>query len=109
MAKIAQLKKQDNEIYPRTLDSAIAVSGGTMLLSTKLGNIENTFDGIEDGSITTGYSMKSLKSDRATNASLSEKAINAVNDEDGNNISETYLKSADIGVITNSQIDSLTW
>lgn len=107
MAKIVQLKKNGTDSYPRTIDTAIAVSGGTQLLSTKLQNVDNTFKGIEDGSVAAGYSKMSLKATTATNAGLSTKAFNAVNDEDGNEISTTYIKSADMNRITNAQIDAL--
>lgn len=100
MAKEVQLKQEGTEVFPRTLDSAIAVSGGTTLLSNMLG-------GIVDGSVTTGYSNASNKASNATYAGIATKAYNADNDKDGNEISTTYLKSADMSRITNAQIDAL--
>lgn len=104
MAKVAQLKKADTDVYPRTLDSAIALVGKNKLLSTKLGEVDSTFSGITDGSIIVGKADKSYDS---TYSGLATKATYAVSDADGNDISETYLKSADFNTITNSEIDSL--
>lgn len=104
MAKVVQLKRANTNVYPRTIDSVIAVSGGTKLLSTKLGEVDSTFSGITDGSIIVGKADKSYDS---TYSGLATKATYAVSDADGNDISETYLKSADFNTITNSEIDSL--
>ena len=104
MAKVAQLSKNGVDIYPKTLDTAIGITGQRKLLSTKLGEVDSTFSGITDGSIIVGKADKSYDS---TYSGLATKATYAVNDADGNDISETYLKSADFNTITNSEIDSL--
>lgn len=107
MAKEVQLKKNNVDVFPRTFDTSVAVSGGTKLLSVHLKDIDDTFTGIETGEINVGYSVASNKAQEARLSDLSAKATNAVNDEDGNKISTTYIKTADMSRITNQQIDAL--
>jgi hypothetical protein len=71
MAKIVQLKKENMDAYPRTLDQCVLVSG-TTLLSTKISEIDGDINGFKDGTIPVGMS------------------ISAVTDSEGNVISTTY-------------------
>ena len=89
MAKVVQLLNQGIEVYPRTLDRCILVSG-TTLLSTKIEEIDSTFDGIKDATIPVG------------------KSISAVTDSEGNNITTTYSTKSELSAHTSNTVIHVT-
>ena len=111
MAKEVQLKKNGGDVYPRTLDRSVLVSGST-LLSEKL-------DDLNDGTWITGkaysavtstqstYSNDAVKSTKSTWSGLADKSYESVADDKGNNIYETYVQKADITLITENEINNL--